>query len=393
MEDSSSPCIARTYSQPISYANQEEEHCYRALTPSYSFGRYESDLEWGKWSCFSQNRCLEEVQKLSKPGTVAAMKAYFEARYKRVANKKSSVVPSYQQNQQNEVPRDFDDTSVMKFHKKSQMVSDSAKFKAYDMGNALEEGEVTASITRKSASAPSKASIFGGTSKLRAPIAPRKKNNSTPNSDKAARDATVKRPPPLDSLHKPLSYDSCASEAKKTSSPILDSIRNLRIIKSFGKSSKDSRTKHALTRERVHGEATCNSETPHQENIRYLLIKPPKYAYMPLSAFSYLLLILPQNILFSCVQSSTAGRTNPSSTVLSSLSFQCDERGARHKEKLENKLNMKGKEKAQLQTKSKSHSPEVGRKPAPRQGQESDSARPRLESLAKKQLKVCYRKE
>lgn len=116
------------------------------------------------------------------------------------------------------------------------------------MGNALEEGEVTASITRKSASAPSKASIFGGTSKLRAPIAPRKKNNSTPNSDKAARDATVKRPPPLDSLHKPLSYDSCASEAKKTSSPILDSIRNLRIIKSFGKSSKDSRTKHALTR-------------------------------------------------------------------------------------------------------------------------------------------------
>ncbi|WOG88700.1 hypothetical protein DCAR_0207935 [Daucus carota subsp. sativus] len=378
MEDSSSPCIARTYSQPISYANQEE-HCYRALTPSYSFGRYESDLEWGKWSCFSQNRCLEEVQKLSKPGTVAAMKAYFEARYKRVANKKSSVVPSYQQNQQNEVPRDFDDTSVMKFHKKSQMVSDSAKFSktvfcyvtekndlvagcSYDMGNALEEGEVTASITRKSASAPSKASIFGGTSKLRAPIAPRKKNNSTPNSDKAARDATVKRPPPLDSLHKPLSYDSCASEAKKTSSPILDSIRNLRIIKSFGKSSKDSRTKHALTRERVHGEATCNSETPHQENI-------------------------------SCVQSSTAGRTNPSSTVLSSLSFQCDERGARHKEKLENKLNMKGKEKAQLQTKSKSHSPEVGRKPAPRQGQESDSARPRLESLAKKQLKVCYRKE
>lgn len=71
---------------------------------------------------------MEEVQKLSKPGTVAAMKAYFEARYKRVANKKSSVVPSYQQNQQNEVPRDFDDTSVMKFHKKSQMVSDSAKF-------------------------------------------------------------------------------------------------------------------------------------------------------------------------------------------------------------------------------------------------------------------------
>lgn len=105
--------------------NSLQEHCYRALTPSFSFGRYESDLDWGKWSCFTQNRCLEEVQKLSKPGTVAAMKSYFEARYKRVVNKKSSSVLS---NQQNEVPRDSHSPGFMKIQKKSQMVSDSTKF-------------------------------------------------------------------------------------------------------------------------------------------------------------------------------------------------------------------------------------------------------------------------
>lgn len=106
-------------------SNSLQEHCYRALTPSYSFGRYESELDWGRWSCFSQNRCLEEVQKLSKPGTVAAMKAYFEARYKRFAyNKKSAVVLP---NHQDEEPRESRNSGVKKIHNNSQMVSDSAK--------------------------------------------------------------------------------------------------------------------------------------------------------------------------------------------------------------------------------------------------------------------------
>ncbi|KAL6547478.1 hypothetical protein OROMI_023199 [Orobanche minor] len=56
----------------------------RALTTSISFGRFMSEsLDWGKWSSFTHNRYLEEVEKYSKPGSVAEKKAYFEAHFKR----------------------------------------------------------------------------------------------------------------------------------------------------------------------------------------------------------------------------------------------------------------------------------------------------------------------
>lgn len=40
-------------------------------------------LDWEKWSAFTNNRYLEEVEKYSKPGSVAEKKAYFEAHFKR----------------------------------------------------------------------------------------------------------------------------------------------------------------------------------------------------------------------------------------------------------------------------------------------------------------------
>lgn len=40
-------------------------------------------LAWEKWSAFSHNRYLEEAEKSSKPGSVAKMKAYFEAHYRK----------------------------------------------------------------------------------------------------------------------------------------------------------------------------------------------------------------------------------------------------------------------------------------------------------------------
>ncbi|KAL6567881.1 hypothetical protein OROGR_001549 [Orobanche gracilis] len=56
----------------------------RALTTSVSFGRFMSEsLDWGKWSAFTHNRYLEEVEKYSKPGSVAEKKAYFETHFKR----------------------------------------------------------------------------------------------------------------------------------------------------------------------------------------------------------------------------------------------------------------------------------------------------------------------
>ncbi|KAG8382779.1 hypothetical protein BUALT_Bualt05G0112800 [Buddleja alternifolia] len=53
---------------------------------SISFGRFESEtLFWERWSSFTHNRYLEEVEKCSKPGSVTEKKAYFEARLKKKA--------------------------------------------------------------------------------------------------------------------------------------------------------------------------------------------------------------------------------------------------------------------------------------------------------------------
>ncbi|RWR83766.1 protein WVD2-like protein 4 isoform X2 [Cinnamomum micranthum f. kanehirae] len=63
------------------------------LTGSISFGRFMSEtLDWGKWSSFSHNKYLEEVEKYSAPGSVAQKKAYFEAHYKRIAAKKAAAL-------------------------------------------------------------------------------------------------------------------------------------------------------------------------------------------------------------------------------------------------------------------------------------------------------------
>ncbi|VFQ87772.1 unnamed protein product [Cuscuta campestris] len=60
------------------------------LEVSVSFGKFESDsLSWEKWSSFSPNKYLEEVEKCSTPGSVAQKKAYFEAHYKKIAARKA----------------------------------------------------------------------------------------------------------------------------------------------------------------------------------------------------------------------------------------------------------------------------------------------------------------
>ncbi|WCJ21733.1 TPX2 (targeting protein for Xklp2) protein family [Euphorbia peplus] len=64
----------------------------RRLEVSVSFGRFENDsLSWDKWSSFSQNKYLEEVEKCATPGSVAQKKAYFEAHYKKIAARKAEL--------------------------------------------------------------------------------------------------------------------------------------------------------------------------------------------------------------------------------------------------------------------------------------------------------------
>lgn len=63
------------------------------LEVSVSFGRFENDLlSWEKWSTFSPNKYLEEVEKYSTPGSVAQKRAYFEAHYKKIADRKTKLL-------------------------------------------------------------------------------------------------------------------------------------------------------------------------------------------------------------------------------------------------------------------------------------------------------------
>ncbi|CAK9137845.1 unnamed protein product [Ilex paraguariensis] len=76
------------------------------LEVSVSFGRFENDsLSWEKWSSFSPNKYLEEVEKCSTPGSVAQKKAYFEAHYKKIAARKAELLdqPSEQQDQEKKI--------------------------------------------------------------------------------------------------------------------------------------------------------------------------------------------------------------------------------------------------------------------------------------------------
>ncbi|KAK2972206.1 hypothetical protein RJ640_030751 [Escallonia rubra] len=86
-------CLTRSFSQPSPSRGLKEGDPLRALTTSISFGRFMTEpLDWEKWSSFNHNRYLEEVEKYSKPGSVAAKKAYFEAHYKRIAAKKAAAL-------------------------------------------------------------------------------------------------------------------------------------------------------------------------------------------------------------------------------------------------------------------------------------------------------------
>ncbi|MCI21387.1 neurofilament heavy polypeptide-like [Trifolium medium] len=65
----------------------------KAFEESVSFGRFMTEtLEWEKWSTFSHNRYVEEAERISKPGSVAQKKAFFEAHYKKLAAQKAAAL-------------------------------------------------------------------------------------------------------------------------------------------------------------------------------------------------------------------------------------------------------------------------------------------------------------
>ncbi|CAL8093774.1 unnamed protein product [Prunus armeniaca] len=80
-----------------------------ALEVSVSFGRFENDsLSWEKWSTFSPNKYLEEVEKCATPGSVAQKRAYFEAHYKKIAARKAQELLEQEKQMQDDPFRSDD---------------------------------------------------------------------------------------------------------------------------------------------------------------------------------------------------------------------------------------------------------------------------------------------
>ncbi|KAG7563563.1 TPX2 C-terminal [Arabidopsis suecica] len=83
-------CLVRSFSQPAEFSSHQinnEVVPNRVLTESVSFGRFANEtLAWERWSAFTQNRYLEEVERFTKPGSVAQKKAFFEAHFKNRAS-------------------------------------------------------------------------------------------------------------------------------------------------------------------------------------------------------------------------------------------------------------------------------------------------------------------
>ncbi|KAI3467648.1 hypothetical protein Pfo_024311 [Paulownia fortunei] len=135
----SSACLVRSFSQPSPTSSEEKKGnpLQRALTTSISFGRFMSEsLDWEKWSTFTHNRYLEEVEKYSKPGSVAEKKAYFEAHFKR---RRAAALLE----QQNAAASDFAETITKnKVEVNSSLDLDLAQRDSYAVTENMKEGEV-----------------------------------------------------------------------------------------------------------------------------------------------------------------------------------------------------------------------------------------------------------
>ncbi|GAU13123.1 hypothetical protein TSUD_174230 [Trifolium subterraneum] len=89
-----STCLTQQFSYASGFSNESNKYNpMKALEESVSFGRFMTEtLEWEKWSAFSHNRYVEEAERISKPGSVAQKKAFFEAHYKKLAAQKAAAL-------------------------------------------------------------------------------------------------------------------------------------------------------------------------------------------------------------------------------------------------------------------------------------------------------------
>ncbi|KAE9607989.1 hypothetical protein Lalb_Chr08g0230781 [Lupinus albus] len=149
-------CLVRSLSSPpvtsiSSSLTQQQVDPMRVLGESISFGRFLSEsMDWERWSAFTHKRYVEEAEKYSKPGSVAAKKAYFEAHYKRKAQEKAAALTEEANAQANDTSDsetqegNCNDTSVEKKSKADHIViveqpnKDAVNYQVVDDTNQYE---------------------------------------------------------------------------------------------------------------------------------------------------------------------------------------------------------------------------------------------------------------
>ncbi|KAL0701349.1 hypothetical protein Bca4012_057471 [Brassica carinata] len=118
---------------------------------SISFGKFENDsLSWEKFSSFSPNKYLEEVEKCATPGSVAQKKAYFESHYKKIAERNAEII--LEQEKQLERNASFrpsleNSGNTYREHDGSVMVESSACYVAKDESTSEDDKLVNSIAT------------------------------------------------------------------------------------------------------------------------------------------------------------------------------------------------------------------------------------------------------
>ncbi|KAL7135007.1 hypothetical protein ABFS83_11G064100 [Erythranthe nasuta] len=295
----SSPCLVRSFSQPSPTSSEDKKGnnpLQRALTTSVSFGRFMSEsLDWEKWSSFTQNRHLEEVERYSKPGSVAEKKAYFEAHFKRrraaalLEQQIAEANDLSETNSENKVEDNINVVTEKNTKEEEEIQNNDPVFPVAQSGscdenpveltNHLENNKFVDDIVSKkvdtddSATEKSASSSVKKIPSVKPIIMPVQLKNSekTPHSKSNVKDLSNKRRSYTTSLHMSINFASCSGETRKVESPIMTKIANATLVRAPAKKYKNNLPPQTSTRASVNGILNPHSAIPPTENKRTII--------------------------------------------------------------------------------------------------------------------------
>ncbi|KAL5552692.1 hypothetical protein UlMin_040093 [Ulmus minor] len=280
-------CLGRSFSSPSTSREAKEGNPLRALGESVSFGRFLSDsLAWEKWSVFSHNRYREEAEKISKPGSVAQLKTFFEAHYKKTAEERRAAAALLET---------------------AKAVSTNAADSVTE--NLVEQKEQKEDVPNR-----------------------KKAEDVPPKNKKVVEDLVDKKS--AKSLHMSVHFSSHALESNKRTPPVVQRIRNSNKISSFNmpkNNSSSSQTRasvNGILKTSVNLKSENRSTKPHLNKSVAGGITADRKWNRPLT----------DNLKSSCGK----GSKPRSPTISFPFSFRSEERAVKRKEffqKLEDKRN------------------------------------------------------